>query len=447
MAEAVSTAASTRPGGAAPVGSSSSASRPVNRRGSCSLTSTRRRDVQRQVAEGDAAEPHVAVGEAAEAGRRRRRPPRGPGHDGGELARRHHQAAAGVDQGRAGRRLGRRPGGRLGLEGEDLHGPAGADQGQGELVGRLGDGADRQQQEGHIAVECDQLADADPAGQRQAGAQPGHRDHEHARQRHLGGVQQRLHPGRGHPGRPHLLGGGGVAAREHRLAADAAQHPQPAHRVGPDRGQGADQLAVAGPAPVQRAQRRPDGGRQQRHPGHHQQPQRGPGAQHQHRDHHERRQRAGQPGDDVHGRPDPLGVLAADGGDLAGGHAAEQRPAEPNGVAHQQLLDPVGGGQPVHHRGRCRRIPATALTSPAPRIRTVPRTRSAVCAPGNPLVDRPADQRRHHRQGPHPRHPVDDPERERTGDLPARHPQQKAGRRAQVRRPGMPQRQLTHPRP
>ena len=338
----------------------------------------------------------------------------------------------------------RRPGDELGLKGQHLHGPAGPDQGPGELVGGLGHRAHGQDQERGVAVEGDQLAHADLPGHGQPGPQPGDRDHEDARERDLGRVQQRLHLGRGQPGRPHLLGGGRVAAGEHRLAADAAQHPQPADGVGPDGGQLADQLPVPGPAPVQRAQQRPDPGRQQRHPGHDQQPKGGRGAQQQRGHDHEGDQRPGQPGHDVHGRADPLGVMGADGGDLAGRDPARQRAAEPHRLADQQLLDPVGGGQPVDHGGAVAKDPGDGGDQPGRHDQGRPADQRGPVALGHALVDGPPDQGRHDRQGAHPDHAVEDPDRERA-KLPARHPQQKAGGRAQVGRAGMTQRELAHP--
>jgi hypothetical protein len=296
--------------------------------------------------------------------------------------------------------------------------------GPGELVGGLGDGPHRQQQEGGVAVEGDQLADADAAGHGQAGPQPGHRGHEHAREGDLGRVQQRLDPGGGHPGRADLLGGGGVAAGEDLLAADAAQHPQPADGVGPDGGEAADQLAVAGPAPVQGCQQRADRGRQQRHPDRHQQPQGGRGAQHQGGHDRERHHRAGQPGD---------------GGDPPG-----QRPAEPGRLADQQLLDPVGGGEPVHHRRPVAQDPGGGADEPGGQDQTRPAQQPGGVAAGHAGVDGPPDQGRDHGQGGHPDDPVHRPNGERAG-LPARHPQQEAGRRAQVRSAGMSQRELAHP--
>jgi hypothetical protein len=316
--------------------------------------------------------------------------------------------------------------------------------GPGELVGGLGDGSHRQQQESRVAVEGDQLANADLPGHGQAGAQPGDDDHEHAREGDLGRLQQRLDPGRGHPGRADLLGGGGVAAGEHLLAADPAQHPQAADRVGPDGGEAADQLAVPGPRPVQGPQQRTDRGRQQRRPHRHQQSQGGRGAQGQHGHDRERHDRPGQAGDDVHGRADALGVVGADGRDLAGGDPAGQGAAQPGRLADQQLLDPVGGGEPVHHRDPVAQDAGGGADDPGCQDQARPAQQLGEVAAGHADVDGPPDQRRDHGQGAHPDHPVEGPDCERA-KLPARHPQQEAGRRAQVRDAGMNQRELAHP--
>jgi hypothetical protein len=73
-----------------------------------------------------------------------------------------------------------------------------------------------------------------------------------------------------------------------------------------------------------------------------------------------------------------------------------------------------------------------------------PAQQPGAVAPGHALVDGPPDQGRHDRQGPHPDPPEDDPDGERA-ELPARHPQQEAGGRAQVGRAGVTQRELAHP--
>ena len=84
------------------------------------------------------------------------------------------------------------------------------------------------------------------------------------------------------------------------------------------------------------------------------------------------------------------------------------------------------------------------MTSPAAMTRADPRDQRGPVALGHALVDGPPDQGRHDRQGAHPDHAVENPDRERA-KLPARHPQQKAGGRAQVGRAGMSQRELAHP--
>ena len=57
----------------------------------------------------------------------------------------------------------------------------GADERAGDLVDGLGRGAQRNDEEGCVPVERDQVADVDLPGEREARAEPGHEDDEEAR--------------------------------------------------------------------------------------------------------------------------------------------------------------------------------------------------------------------------------------------------------------------------
>ena len=78
--------------------------------------------------------------------------------------------------------------GDLRLQGQHQADAARGDHRPDPLVDGLGGGPQRHQQEGGVAVERNQLTDGDPALDREPGAQPHHRDHEHPGQGDLRGV-------------------------------------------------------------------------------------------------------------------------------------------------------------------------------------------------------------------------------------------------------------------
>ena len=78
------------------------------------------------------------------------------------------------------------------LDREDREHPLRADERAGDLVDRLGSDAQRDHEEGGVAVEGDELAGADLALDREPRAEPGDDDDEDAGQEHLRRVERRL---------------------------------------------------------------------------------------------------------------------------------------------------------------------------------------------------------------------------------------------------------------
>ena len=80
----------------------------------------------------------------------------------------------------------------------------------------------------------------------EARAEPRDEDDEEPGDEHLGGVERGLGKRDAHACLAHLLRAGAVAREERLLAADSPQHAQPGGRVGAERGQLADLLALHG---------------------------------------------------------------------------------------------------------------------------------------------------------------------------------------------------------
>ena len=158
---------------------------------------------------------------------------------------------------RRGSALLRLGGGQLGLADErldpqDRQHPLRPDERARHLVDRLGCDAERDHEKGGVAVEGDELAGADRALDGEPATEPRDDDDEDAGQEHLGRIERRL--GERHPdaGAPDLFRPPPVAVEEDALAADAAEHAQAGHRVGPDGGEPADLLALLPLAGLQR---------------------------------------------------------------------------------------------------------------------------------------------------------------------------------------------------
>ena len=101
-----------------------------------------------------------------------------------------------------------------------------------ELIHHLGDRAQREAHEGRIAIERDQLAGRQVAGDHRARADPDDQDDEEPGKQGLAGVQRGLIAGHPHPGEADALALGGIPADELVLAADPAQDPQTRDGVG-----------------------------------------------------------------------------------------------------------------------------------------------------------------------------------------------------------------------
>ena len=112
------------------------------------------------------------------------------------------------------------------------------------LVDRLGGGAQRDDEERRVAVERDELADVDLAGDGETRAEPGDEHHEEAGDEHLRSVERRLRQRDPNACEPDALRRRAVAVEERLLAADPAQHTQPGGSVGAERGQVPDLLAL-----------------------------------------------------------------------------------------------------------------------------------------------------------------------------------------------------------
>ncbi len=174
----------------------------------------------------------------------------------GDAGRRVHQIAPGGH--------GRTRALDLGVQRQDADDPAGRHMALGELVGRLGERAERSHQEQRVPVEGDELADRDHAVHRVVRAPPGDEGDEHARQQELGALQSGVHRRHPHSGSPHPLGLLAVAVGEDLLAADAAQHPEARDDVGGPGGEVTLEVALLVLPPVQGPEQRADGQRHQR---------------------------------------------------------------------------------------------------------------------------------------------------------------------------------------
>ncbi len=237
--------------------SSSSASRPVNRCGVDSATTTRSRtsarrsSAQQGPAPAHAPQPlgqHRVAAEPSEARGDPGRLVRVLRHQRDESAGAHDEPALVVDERLAtvcGRGVDRVPG-RRGRDAQHLEHLAGADDGAGGDPQRFGGGPQGLGEECGEPVERDELARRDVPGEREPGAVPDHGGQEEAGQQRLERVEQRLGLGDADAGAPHDLGLLPVPTGEHLLAADAAQDPQPGHRVGAEGGEPAGRLALLG---------------------------------------------------------------------------------------------------------------------------------------------------------------------------------------------------------
>ena len=245
--------------------------------------------------------------------------------------------------------------GRLGLaderlDPEDRQHPLRPDERSRHLVDRLGRDAERDHEEGGVAVEGDELAGADLAVDREPRAEPGDDDDEDAGQEHLGRVERRLRQGHPDAGAADLLRAPPVAVEEDALAADPAEHAQAGDRVGPDRGQLAHLLALL---PLARLER-PDHEREGRHED-------GDTEQDDEAEQRRRREqhrgddevggdRAGEPRGDVEGAAGPKRVVRDGRDDLTRRQPRSDRGPGQRGVVRDDLDHPVARLEPVADR-------------------------------------------------------------------------------------------------
>ena len=206
---------------------------------------------ERHPAEADA----LALDEPAQPVGERDRVLRPVRDESGEHARRDDEPGAGVRQ----QRLRGRSGGRRGgigdqrLDREDVEHPSRADEGPRHLVDGLGGRAEREHEEGGIAVERNELARGDSPVDRETSADPDDDHDEDPGQEHLRGVERRLRQGHPHSREPHLLRAASVAIEEDRLAADSPEHPEAGDRIRAESGEAADLLALLPLTCLQRA--------------------------------------------------------------------------------------------------------------------------------------------------------------------------------------------------
>ncbi len=228
------------------------------------------------------------------------------------------------------------------------------------LRGRTGEGVrhgdllevpQREKHQRRRAVDRHELTDVDLPVPGQRGSVGDERDQQHARQQHLDRRDQRPHPRAAHGRLADLLRGAPVAAEEQLLAADAAQHAQPGHRVGSQLGGPARLLALDIGAAGGPGEQRQHGEGEQRHGERHEHAERGQIQDEPDADDDQGRGRGGEAGERLDEPADLLHVSGGHRDDLARGDPSGQRRAELGGLAGQQLLDPCGCGDPVGDGG------------------------------------------------------------------------------------------------
>ena len=244
---------------------------------------------------------------AGRAGRRARRTPRA-GRDTSAVSRPGADPQPGARRRPARRRRAARSRARSGSttsgsSASTRHDAARRDAAADQLVGELGRGAQRDHQERRVAVERDQLAGADLALRRRTARRA--RRRAPRRRRAAAPGARRAPTAAGPPARrPRRIAcdSRAVAVVEDLLAADAAQHPQPADDVGGGVGQRRPSSAAgAALRALQRLEQRADEQQQQRHADQHDQAERAPRCCSRiTATSEERHDRAGEPGGHVH---------------------------------------------------------------------------------------------------------------------------------------------------
>ena len=210
-------------------------------------------------------------------------------------------------------------------------------------------------------------------------------------------------------------GPGAVAVQEGRLAADAAQHPQPGDRVGAERGQLAGDLALDVLPPLQRAQQRTEQQHHRRYADQHDQAEQHGGAQQQHRDDRVRRDGPREPGGDVEGPAESQRVVGGGGDDLAGGQPPADGDADQGAVPAEELHRPERGRQPVRHRDPVPEDAEHGLHQGQPQDHQRPLGGRGQVTVGDPGLQAAADGGRHQGLRDHPDHAVDHAEQQGAG--------------------------------
>ena len=323
--------------------------------------------------------------------------------------------------------------------------PLGADERAGDLVDRLGRHAQRDHEEGGIAVEGDELAGADLTLDREPRAEPGDDDDEDARQEHLRRVERRLWQGHPDTGTADFLRAAPVAVEEDPLAADAAQHPQAGDGVGPDRGQPAHLLPLLALARLERPDHRRKARDEDRHPDQDDDAEQRRRREQHRRDDEVRGDRTCEPRRDVERAAGPERVVRDGRDHLAGGQApADRRPGE-RGVVRDDLDHPVARLQPVADRDAVAQRAGDRLDDAEPEEGGRPRDERLGVTGRDALVDRAAEHPRQQRLREHPDDPEGHAECERPG-LMAPDPEQEPRRRTRVGRARIGEGELPHRR-
>ena len=222
--------------------------------------------------------------------------------------------------------------GRVGherLDAQHVDHPASAHERARDLVDRLPGGAERDHEEGRVPVEGDEVARVDRPREDEPRADPGDDDDEDAGQQHLGRVEGRLGRRDADAGEPDALGAVAVAVVERLLAADSAEDAEPRGRVGSERREAADLLALRPLPYLERPDHEAEGDDEDRHADQHRQPELDGGREQDHRDDDVRDDRARESRRDVERTAGAKRVVRHRGDDLAGRVPAADRLPRP----------------------------------------------------------------------------------------------------------------------
>ena len=364
----------------------------------------RRTASTRQVAERDVAERDAAVvAEAAEpVGDRRRLVRAAPrrGTSAGPARRRGPSARRRAARPAAARRPARAGSATVALDREHVEHPPGADERARHLVDRLGRRPQRDDEEGGVPVERDELADADLPREREARADPRRRARRRARARRPArrrastAAARRGRPpaappascrgsGRRTPARRRSRAARAGRRRCRRRARSASRPPRAARAAAPAAARSASRAGAR--APARRAGRRSPSTTED-----------------------ESRMTAtttyettapDEPRGDVERAARAHRVVRDRRDDLAGREPAADRRPRAGGVVRDDLREPERRLEPVdRRRTRCRITPATACSRAEAEQDAASRARAArLSLVDDPVLDRAPDRERHQR--------------------------------------------------